>query len=187
MLRYGSVVVLLMMLVIIANGDINEDKKECADPLVGLATCLPYVGNQAKAPTMDCCTGLNQVLKTNKKCLCILIKDKDDPSLGLKINTTLALGLPVKCNSPDHDISVCPALLHLAPNSPDAKVFTEIGKGGAAPATPSSTPKESDSTSTPIAKAPTNSGNGNRWSSLQLFYGVLFWFSVSILSFNLFN
>ncbi|XP_074292627.1 non-specific lipid transfer protein GPI-anchored 14-like [Silene latifolia] len=174
MLRYGSIVVLLMMLVIIANGDINEDKKECADQLVGLATCLPYVGNQAKAPTMDCCTGLNQVIKTNKKCLCILIKDKDDPSVGLKINGTLALGLPVKCNSPDHDISVCPALLHLAPNSPEAKVFTDFGKG-AAPATPSSTPKALDSTSTPVAKAPTNGSIGNTWSSLQMFCGVLIW------------
>ncbi|KAH9604001.1 hypothetical protein KSS87_023604 [Heliosperma pusillum] len=173
MTRYGSIM-LLIMLVSMANGDINQDKKECADQLVGLATCLPYVGGQAKTPTPDCCTGLNLLVKTNKKCLCILIKDKDDPSLGLKINTTLALGLPLKCNSPDHDTSECPALLHLAPNSPEAKVFTDSGKS-AAPTTPNSTPKALNSTSTPIAKAPTNGSSSNTWSIRQLFYGVLLW------------
>ncbi|KAH9604003.1 hypothetical protein KSS87_023606 [Heliosperma pusillum] len=174
MKRYISIMLLMLMLVKMANCDINQDKKECANQLVALATCLQYVGGQAKAPTPDCCTGLNLLVKTNKKCLCILIKDKDDPSVDLKINSTLALGLPLKCNSPDHDISVCPALLHLAPNSPEAKVFTNFGKGGA-PATPSSATKALDSTSTPIAKTPTNGSIGNTLSSRQVFYGVLLW------------
>ncbi|KAK9673575.1 hypothetical protein RND81_12G176200 [Saponaria officinalis] len=108
--------------------------------------------------------------------------DRDDTSLGFKLNATLALGLPFKCKSPDKDISICPALLHLAPNSPDAKVFTDFDEG-AAPATPSSTPKVSDGTSTPIAKAPTNGSNGNKWSSLQVFNVVLLW----CFSFNLLN
>lgn len=91
--------------------DINQDKSECANQLVGLATCLPYVGGEAKAPTQDCCTGLKQVLKNSKKCLCILVKDRNDPSLGLKVNATLALGLPQNCHVPSKDnISECPGM-----------------------------------------------------------------------------
>ncbi|CAI9103257.1 OLC1v1001708C2 [Oldenlandia corymbosa var. corymbosa] len=100
----------------------DKDKQECESSLVGLATCLPYVGGNAKAPTPDCCNGLKGVLKTNKKCLCLVIKDRNDPDLGLSINVTLALGLPAVCNAPAN-VSQCPALLHMDPNSPDAQVF----------------------------------------------------------------
>ena len=53
--------------------DAAKDREECAQKLVGLATYLPYVGGQAMVPTPDCCTGLKQVLKDNKKCLCVII------------------------------------------------------------------------------------------------------------------
>ncbi|MDG2774764.1 protease inhibitor/seed storage/LTP family protein, partial [Vibrio parahaemolyticus] len=80
--------------------DINQDKAECTDKLLGLAGCLPYVGGEAKVPTMDCCSGIKEVINKSKRCLCILIKDRDDPSLGLKINVTLALNLPDVCETP---------------------------------------------------------------------------------------
>ena len=73
------------------------------------ATCLPYVGGQAKVPTLDFCTGLKQVLKDNKKCLCVIIRDRNDPKLGLQINVTLALGLPSVCHAPAND-SQCPGM-----------------------------------------------------------------------------
>jgi hypothetical protein len=151
---------LLIILVGFGSSNLDQDRAECADQLVGLATCLPYVGGQAKAPTLDCCTGLKQVLQKSRKCLCILIKDRDDPNLGLQINATLALGLPSACHAPLNTTEcVCKytffislslsiyiymftaifspthqligfnigvmdsALLHLAPNSTDAKVF----------------------------------------------------------------
>ncbi|EEF50235.1 lipid binding protein, putative [Ricinus communis] len=110
-----------------AMADADKDKEECAEQLVGLATCLPYVGGNAKSPTPDCCTGLKEVLKNNKKCLCVVIKDRNDPDLGLKINVTLALGLPTVCHA-TANVSQCPALLHLAPNSPDAQVFYQFTK-----------------------------------------------------------
>ncbi|KAM3734201.1 hypothetical protein ACB098_11G196400 [Castanea mollissima] len=71
--------------------DAAKDREECAQQLVGLATCLPYVGGQAKAPTPDCCTGLKQVLKDNKNCLCVIVRDRNDPKLGQQINVTLTL------------------------------------------------------------------------------------------------
>ncbi|KAG6630123.1 non-specific lipid transfer protein GPI-anchored 6-like [Carya illinoinensis] len=113
---------LVLLLVGFASSDLDQDKAACADQLVGLATCLPFVGGDAKAPTLDCCTGLKQVIEKSKKCLCILIKDRDDPNLGLKINATLALALPTACHAPAN-ISECVTLLHLAPNSTEAKIF----------------------------------------------------------------
>ncbi|GFP91415.1 protein yls3 [Phtheirospermum japonicum] len=118
---------LILILFAFTSSDDSKDKEECAEPLVGLATCLAYVGGTAKAPTPDCCSGLKQVLKTNKKCLCVVIKDRNDPDLGLNINATLALGLPDVCNAPAN-VSLCPALLNLPPNSPDAQIFYQIGQ-----------------------------------------------------------
>jgi hypothetical protein len=89
-------------------GDFAADQKECSDKLVSLATCLTFVQGQAPSPTPDCCAGLKTVLQTGRKCLCVLVKDRDDPGLGLKINVTRALGLPAACSAPAN-ISDCPS------------------------------------------------------------------------------
>lgn len=91
-------------------GDIAADRKECTSQLMGLATCLTYVQEQATAaaPTPDCCAGLKTVLQMSRKCLCVLVKDKDDPNLGLKINVNKALGLPAACKV-SANISDCPS------------------------------------------------------------------------------
>ncbi|KAE8665060.1 hypothetical protein F3Y22_tig00112688pilonHSYRG00015 [Hibiscus syriacus] len=114
--------ILLPMLLGIVSSDVNQDKAECADKLVGLAPCIQYVGGKAKTPTVDCCGGIKQVEDKSMKCLCVLLKDKDDPSLGLKINTSLAATLPSICHVPVN-ITNCISLLHLAPNSKDAELF----------------------------------------------------------------
>lgn len=104
------VVVLLLTVSLLLGfvaGDDEKDKQECTNSLVGLATCLPYVGGNTKSPTPDCCNGLKQVLKDDKKCLCLIIKDRNDPQIGININVTLALGLPTVCQSPAN-ISKCP-------------------------------------------------------------------------------
>ncbi|KAL8484242.1 hypothetical protein ACS0TY_026799 [Phlomoides rotata] len=120
----------MVLVLCVATSDINQDKEKCQNQLVSLATCLPYVGGEAKSPTSDCCTGFKQVLRDSRPCVCILIKDRNDPSLGLKINATLALSLPARCNAPlDQSVADCPAILHLPPNSPDAKVFEDFAKG----------------------------------------------------------
>ncbi|KAF7807182.1 protein YLS3-like [Senna tora] len=131
------VVVLLLVLAGFGSSDLAQDRAECTDKLVGLATCLPYVGGDAKAPTQDCCNGLKPVLDKSKKCLCVLIKDRDDPSLGLKINATLAVHLPTACHN-HANISECVELLHLAPNSPEAKVFQGLAKAENNSSTPAS-------------------------------------------------
>lgn len=100
----------MLMLTISANGDKAKDREECADQLAGLATCLPYVSNEAKTPTPDCCSGLKQVLTNNKKCLCVIVRDRNDPDLGLNINVSLALGLPNVCHQ-SANVSKCPGMI----------------------------------------------------------------------------
>lgn len=176
--KLGLLLILVLLLVTLCTCDINKDKQECANQLVGLATCLPYVGGQAKVPTQDCCTGLKQVLKDSKKCLCILVKDRDDPSLGLKINATLALDLPRTCHANGESVSECPALLHLSPNSPEAKVFTDFAKAAApTSSTPSSSGKSTGGGGGggASAKETSDSAKGKRWLVVQTFYGALLW------------
>nr|AFK48341.1 unknown [Lotus japonicus] len=140
-LAYFCCTLLLLFLVGFGSSDLAADIQDCGDKLVGLAGCRPYVGGDAKVPSIDCCSGLKVVLEQSKKCLCILIKDRDDPDLGFKMNATLAVHLPSACHAPAN-ITQCVDLLHLSPKSPEAKVFegfqgssktnssTPVSKGG---------------------------------------------------------
>ncbi|XP_054807488.1 non-specific lipid transfer protein GPI-anchored 13-like [Prosopis cineraria] len=158
---------LLLLLLLIPNfasSDLAKDKQDCAPQLTGLAPCLSYVGGQAKTPSIDCCTGLKQVMDNSKKCLCLLIKDRNEPDLGLTINASLAASLPSACHVPAN-ISHCIDLLHLAPNSSDAKVFEGFDKAAAKTNSSSST-----SASTPAA--PTGKGSSPSTSADEKNGGV---------------
>lgn len=96
-------------MVAVVAGDFAADRAECASNLVGLSTCLTYVQGTGSAPTPDCCSGLEQVVGKSPKCLCVLIKDRDEPGLGFKFNVTRAMSLPDVCHS-SANISDCPSL-----------------------------------------------------------------------------
>ncbi|XP_057497853.1 non-specific lipid transfer protein GPI-anchored 14-like [Actinidia eriantha] len=167
-----------------ASSDPAKDREECTEQLVGLATCLPYVGGNAKAPTPDCCSGLKQVLKTNKKCLCVIIRDRNDPELGLTINVTLALGLPSVCNAPAN-VSQCPALLKMAPNSPDAQIFYQLGHAPASGPTssPAATVKANTTSGSGTSGQEKSGGNfsAQRWLGWQVIacgLSILIWVSI---------
>ncbi|KAL6125119.1 hypothetical protein ACLB2K_077627 [Fragaria x ananassa] len=134
---------------------------ECAQQLVGMATCLPYVGGEAMAPTPDCCSGLKQVLNNNKKCLCVIIQDRNDPDLGLQINVTLALGLPSVCHAAAN-VSKCPELLHLDPKSPEAQVFYQLQNNSTETAANSPTPTPSP------AEGPLSGKSSSSWAAREL-------------------
>ncbi|XVF74192.1 hypothetical protein PTKIN_Ptkin13bG0090700 [Pterospermum kingtungense] len=176
-LQFGLVLAAIMVYSAVA--DSAQDKEECTQQLVGLATCLPYVGGDAKAPTPDCCTGLKQVLKNNKKCLCVIIKDRNDPDLGLNINVTLALSLPSVCNAPAN-VSKCPELLHMDPNSPEAQVFYQLSNssnGGAHSPAPSPSEEGNPISSSEGANIP-QKGDGSRCSGMRLEIVTLLWYFV---------
>ncbi|CAM8927244.1 unnamed protein product [Rhodiola kirilowii] len=143
-----------------AYADASKDRQECAPQLVGLATCLPYVGNKAKAPTPDCCSGLKQVLDKDKKCLCVIVRDRNDPNVGLDINVTLALGLPDVCHAPAN-VSKCPELLQMDPKSSEAQVFYQQSN--------KSTTAAQGSSISPIAQGPTSNG-GHQSVQLRWFH-----------------
>ncbi|XP_068643236.1 non-specific lipid transfer protein GPI-anchored 14-like [Aristolochia californica] len=176
---------LLFSLVGYAGSDFASDQAECADSLVGLSACLQYVGSSARAPTPDCCKGLTQVLEKSKKCLCILIKDRDDPSLGLKINLTRALTLPVACGT-HANISQCIDLLHLAPNSTDAQAFKQFAGNSPALSAPSTEQGNSsrNSNDRSTGGSPTkNSSNGRKeqWMAMETLLGLSLWCLVRLL------
>ncbi|CAL0333089.1 unnamed protein product [Lupinus luteus] len=171
----SAILVVLLLVAGFARSDLSKDRDECADKLVGLANCLPYVGGEVKTPTIDCCSGLKVVLDTNKKCICILIKDRDDPTLGFKINATLAVQLPTACHTPAN-ISQCVDLLHLAPNSSEAKVFEGFEKSTK---TNSSVPSDSSgsgekgSSSSARSEEKSGGGWGERWVVAKVVAGLL--------------
>ncbi|CAB4267973.1 unnamed protein product [Prunus armeniaca] len=171
LVRLPVVLVLLLIISIslgMAAADSAKDRDECTQQLVGMATCLPYVQGQAKSPTPDCCSGLKQVLNSNKKCLCVIIKDRNDPELGLQINVTLALGLPSVCQVPAN-VSKCPELLHLDPKSPEAQVFYQLERNSTQTANSSLAPSPS------AVEAPASAKSVGSSSSSRNKVGVLQW------------
>ncbi|MQL80160.1 hypothetical protein Taro_012606 [Colocasia esculenta] len=112
----------------VARGDFASDQADCVAALqVGLSACLTYVEGRANSPPPDCCTGLRRVMGERPKCLCVLVRDGDDPHLGFKINAARAMSLPGVCSVPANT-SYCPrtGLLKLDPNSKDTDVFKQL-------------------------------------------------------------
>ncbi|XP_022744539.1 protein YLS3-like [Durio zibethinus] len=116
---------LFLILQSCVSSDLAKDRKECSNQLVALSTCIPFVGGKTKIPDTTCCSNLRKQINQTKKCLCLLVADRNDPDLGFKVNATLALSLPSFCHAPSN-ASECPELLHLPPNSTDAQVFEQF-------------------------------------------------------------
>ncbi|KAJ8760020.1 hypothetical protein K2173_010876 [Erythroxylum novogranatense] len=165
--------ILVLVLLSMASSDVQQDRAECTEQLVSLSTCLPFVGGQSKAPTLDCCSGLKQVLGKSKKCLCILIRDRDDPSLGLKINGTLAAGLPNTCHAPAN-VSECIDILHISPSSQEAKIFEIFGNFSKGSTKPSATTGNvTSSSSSSEVKSSSEKARGKL--GVEMICGLLLW------------
>ncbi|XP_062076716.1 non-specific lipid transfer protein GPI-anchored 14-like [Humulus lupulus] len=173
-----AVLVVLNNIGFVRSTSLDEDRAQCADKLVGLATCLPYVGGEAKSPTLDCCSGLKTVVEKSKKCLCVLLKDRNDPNLGINLNSTLALQLPTSCHVPTN-ISKCVELLHLAPNSSDAKMFegyaNSHGKSSSGSLAPISSENSTSNGST-IGNDKSESGKGKGLMGMEIIMGTILFF-----------
>ncbi|XP_017981965.1 PREDICTED: protein YLS3 isoform X2 [Theobroma cacao] len=154
-------------------GTMQDDEKECADQLANLASCIAFVSGTATKPTLQCCQDTQKVKATKPKCLCVLIKESTDPSMGLPVNTTLALQMPSAC-SIDAKVSDCPTILNLPPDSPDAKIFEEADQGSTTTSTANSPPTSSSSSSSAgtssssVSKATPSSNNG---AKVKVFLG----------------
>ncbi|GFP95846.1 protein yls3 [Phtheirospermum japonicum] len=138
---------------------LEDDEKDCAEQLTNLAACIPYVSGTAKQPTKECCDDTAKLKAAKPKCLCVLIKESTDPSMGLPINTTLALQMPGACNI-DAKVSDCPTLLNIPADSPDAKIF-KVASEDSSTASTANSPSDSSTASSksPPSSAATASDN----------------------------
>lgn len=99
----------ILMMVCGMSSDFAQDKKECQDQLVSLSPCLAFATGNALAPTPTCCTQLKKDFHKSKFCLCVLVKDRNEPGLGFKLNATLALSLIPLCQI-HSNATVCPSM-----------------------------------------------------------------------------
>ncbi|CAN0900817.1 Non-specific lipid transfer protein GPI-anchored 13 [Linum grandiflorum] len=150
-------VLIVVFLAIGATATLQDDEAECAQHLADLAACIPFVSGTAKKPTTECCQDAKKLKATEPKCLCVLIIASTDPSMGLPVNTTLALQMPSACNIDDAKASNCPSLLNISPDSPDAKVFKEAGISDSS----SSTTGSATAAGSPPNSASTSSGSSS--------------------------
>ncbi|KAK8585674.1 hypothetical protein V6N13_050647 [Hibiscus sabdariffa] len=72
-------------------------KPDCIDVVITMAPCIDYVTGNSSAPSAACCSQLATVVRSDVRCLCVVING-GGPSLGVEINQTLALALPQLCN-----------------------------------------------------------------------------------------
>ncbi|XP_015898148.4 non-specific lipid transfer protein GPI-anchored 14 [Ziziphus jujuba] len=148
-----------------AMGTLEDEEQECVDQLANLASCIPFVSGTAKKPTPECCEDTRKVKATKPKCLCVLIKESTDPSMGLPVNTTLAVQMPSACNINDAKVSDCPSILDLPPNSPDAKIFKEADPDSTRSTTSSSSPTDDTPSNTSASISPTGQSTSSPSSS----------------------
>ncbi|KAB1227845.1 Peroxidase A2 [Morella rubra] len=153
---------LLMLGTPLGSSNLERDTAaDCADQLVGLAKCDPFVAGDARAPTRDCWTGFEQVLQKNMRCLCVLMKARDDPNLDLKINVTAAVHLAAAHHA-SIKVSECVSLLHLAPNSTEAKVFEEFSNSIHRTSKPAATGNSTGNGTGSAAEEKSNGGGGGK-------------------------
>ncbi|XP_020113813.1 non-specific lipid-transfer protein-like protein At5g64080 [Ananas comosus] len=69
----------------------------CSGALFGFSECLEFVegGANAAGPNRGCCSGLGHVLSRSVTCLCEAIRE--GARLGVPVNVTKALALPLLC------------------------------------------------------------------------------------------
>ncbi|XP_050373959.1 non-specific lipid transfer protein GPI-anchored 1 [Argentina anserina] len=101
--------------------------QKCSDQFQKVAVCLTYATGKAATPTKECCESVKGLKETEPECLCYVIQQAGSGSDQIKkmgIQVAKLLQLPTACSLKDANASNCPALLGLAPNSPDAAIFT---------------------------------------------------------------
>ncbi|KAH1096332.1 hypothetical protein J1N35_013253 [Gossypium stocksii] len=89
----------------------------CTNVLIGMSPCLNYITGSSSTPSQQCCTQLDNVVRSSPRCLCQVLNGGGS-SLGISINQTLALDLPNSCNVQTPPISSCNAASPAPADSP---------------------------------------------------------------------
>ncbi|XP_027065872.1 non-specific lipid transfer protein GPI-anchored 22-like isoform X1 [Coffea arabica] len=149
------------------SSDFAQDKRECQDQLAGLSPCVSFISEEEKHPSPVCCLRLGNNYDQKRRCLCMLVRDRNEPGLGFKINATLALALPFICHIPAN-ATQCLDFLHLDPRSPDAQIFLQFSNSsGSRTSTISGIAADSGSSS--------SINRGKKWLNLAMLGVVSVW------------
>ncbi|KAF5730356.1 protein YLS3 [Tripterygium wilfordii] len=90
----------------------------CASRLLPLTPCAPFVQGTSPLPVQSCCDNLRLLYSQEPSCLCLLLSDAATNTFP--INRTLALHLPVLCNT-QMNTSECSGVPE-PPSSPASQV-----------------------------------------------------------------
>lgn len=116
---------------------------QCGAEFQKVTTCLAFATGKADSPSKECCTSVGEIKDKNPVCLCYFIQQihsgNNDQIKSMGIQEARLLQLPSACKLSNASTAECPQLLHLAPNSPDAAIFTNSTSASSAPATTSPT------------------------------------------------
>ncbi|RZS02433.1 hypothetical protein BHM03_00032485 [Ensete ventricosum] len=71
---------------------------DCSCVVSSLLDCLPYVtnGSDTASPSKACCAGVASVVSQSPVCICQSLDEASN--LGIALNITRVLGLPVACS-----------------------------------------------------------------------------------------
>ncbi|KAG8365872.1 hypothetical protein BUALT_Bualt17G0017100 [Buddleja alternifolia] len=118
--------------------------QKCLAQFQKVAMCLPFVTEKAPAPTKDCCAAATDLKDTDPACLCYIVQQIHNGSSqaikSMGIQESRLLQLPSACKLANASVAECPRLLHLAPNSPDAAIFTNTTSAAATTSPGTGTP-----------------------------------------------
>ncbi|KAL5167867.1 Non-specific lipid-transfer protein-like protein [Glycine soja] len=99
----GLVLVVMAML---CAGAAAQSQSSCTNVLVSLSPCLNYITGNSSTPSSGCCSQLASVVRSQPQCLCQVLNGGGS-SLGININQTQALALPVACKVQTPPTSQC--------------------------------------------------------------------------------
>ncbi|KAK9057318.1 hypothetical protein SSX86_022153 [Deinandra increscens subsp. villosa] len=99
-----GLVVIMIMVMIMPRGKATT---ECRSAVVSLSPCINYVCGNSSTPSYSCCSQLANVVKSQPQCLCALIGGHGNSAMGVKINQTMALRLPVACSVHTPPVTRC--------------------------------------------------------------------------------
>ncbi|KAL8214957.1 hypothetical protein R6Q57_004406 [Mikania cordata] len=102
----GPVAIMIMVMVMLSVEATTN--LECRSTIVSLSPCINYVCGNSTTPSFSCCSQLANVVKSQPRCLCALVSGgQGHSSMGIKINQTLALGLPAACKVDTPPVTRC--------------------------------------------------------------------------------
>lgn len=102
-MEMGLVLVVMAML---CAGAAAQSQSSCTNVLVSLSPCLNYITGNSSTPSSGCCSQLASVVRSQPQCLCQVLSGGGS-SLGININQTQALALPVACKVQTPPTSQC--------------------------------------------------------------------------------